>query len=83
MMGANITSFLRDTVPARLPDTLKPEQVLFRTNEHFMGGTNNLTIDRVIRVDVGVYAGRQPARDTDDPIARPNSCTAPQTILCT
>jgi len=47
---------LGETGPVSMPETLAPEQTLFRTRGHFMGGNINLAIHRVIRVDAGIYA---------------------------
>ncbi|MGM0773727.1 MAG: PEP/pyruvate-binding domain-containing protein [Pseudomonadota bacterium] len=43
--------------PVTVPDSVAENRVLFRTAGHFMGGNINLVIQRVIRVDAGVYAG--------------------------
>ena len=45
-----------ETGPVQIPDDLPEQQVLFRTQGHFMGGNINLAITRVIRVDAPVYA---------------------------
>jgi len=45
-----------ETGPVKIPEDLPDQQVLFRTQGHFMGGNINLAITRVIRVDALVYA---------------------------
>jgi hypothetical protein len=45
-----------ETGPVTLPERIPAEQLLFRTEGHFMGGNINLAITRVIRVDAHVYA---------------------------
>ncbi|MGM0634382.1 MAG: PEP/pyruvate-binding domain-containing protein, partial [Pseudomonadota bacterium] len=47
---------LGDTLPVKVPEQVPPEQLLFATRGHFMGGNINMVIDRVIRINASAYA---------------------------
>ncbi|MFP3976555.1 PEP/pyruvate-binding domain-containing protein [Marinobacter sp. KMM 10035] len=44
-----------ETTAVAIPDEIPAQNLLFRTQGHFMGGNINLGIQRVIRVDAAVY----------------------------
>jgi len=45
-----------ETMAAEIPADIPEQQLFFRTRGHFMGGNINLSIQRVIRVDAGIYS---------------------------
>lgn len=47
---------LGESRPVELPGQISPQQRLFTTQGHFMGGNMNLEIDRVIRVNARAYS---------------------------